>query len=88
MQLRKLSIIIMILICSAVYAQQPSNRFAEEENAKLEQFEVDNAKPYKDDLPQGPGNPGDPVPIDSLIPVLILTAVGIITYRSIKKNAI
>ncbi|MEC5156964.1 hypothetical protein [Chryseobacterium sp. MP_3.2] len=86
MQLRNFFILILVLIFSAGYAQQTSNRF-EEEDARLNQNEVDNAEPFKDELPQGPGNPGEPVPINGYIPVLILTAVGIIMYRNMQKNA-
>lgn len=36
----------------------------------------------------GNGNPGEPVPIDSYIPILILISIGIIAYSTYKKKSI
>lgn len=71
-------------------AQQESNPFssAEQNNAANE----NEAKALA-----GPGNPGGggvddddpvPVPIDDYLPLLVMTAVGIIIYKTQKKRSL
>ncbi len=47
-----------------------------------------SALPPVGDQPEAPGNPGEPVPINGALPVLILTAVTLVFYYKRKKNKI
>ena len=85
--MRNFFTLLMLTFFSVGYAQHTGNRF-EEEDARINREQQNTAEPFKDELQKGPGNPGGPVPIDVYIPILIFTAVGIILYRTMKKNAI
>ena len=41
-----------------------------------------------DVVQKGPGNPGDPVPIDNYIPFLLIAALGLIIYQVQTKKQI
>ncbi|MBF8457223.1 hypothetical protein IV494_08505 [Kaistella sp. G5-32] len=80
-----------ILIGVFSYAQHGPNPFAEKESDNA--FNRTNAT--KDNETQandgtafdpGGGNPGDPLPIDNYIPLLAVTAVGIILYSTRTKK--
>ena len=49
----------------------------------IQQYDNPNAAPA---LANDPGNPGDPVPIDDYIPLLLITAVGIIVHAGWRKR--
>lgn len=68
------------------FAQElPTNRFEEtEQDYNNEYSEPTVAK--EPETAGFPGNPGEPVPIDDYIPLLIVAAVGIIVYKSYTKN--
>ena len=51
-----------------------------------QQFENPNAAPADVQANDSPGNPGDVVPIDDYIPLLLITAVGIIGYAGYRKR--
>ncbi|KIA89133.1 hypothetical protein [Kaistella jeonii] len=80
-----------ILISFVSYAQNGPNPFAEKESDNA--FNRTNAT--KDNETQanhdtafdpGGGNPGSSVPIDNYIPLLVITAVGIIVYNTHQKK--
>ena len=80
--MKRFFILILISVFSVVTAQQSKNRFEEGEHSGFER-NVDHTNDQKTDDPQpGPGNPGDPVPIDQYIPFMVLAAVGIIVYHT------
>ena len=88
--MRKYIYILMIFISLGVEAQTQNNIFDDS-------AEMSERKDYTDDyadIPEkepeiayGPGNPGeDPVPIDDYLPLLLITAVGIIVHAGCRKR--
>ncbi|SMP94837.1 hypothetical protein SAMN05421679_106155 [Epilithonimonas pallida] len=57
----------------------PNNTFNENEEQNS------NLVPNGGEHPEGPGNPGEPVPINSLIPVLLLSGMSLMIYYQ-RKN--
>ncbi|MGV8914044.1 MAG: hypothetical protein ACOH1X_01210 [Kaistella sp.] len=83
--MKKILGVILVMFFSIGFAQdQPENRFNEAE----QEFNQDSNEPTAKGpvVAYGPGNPGEPVPIDDYIPLLIIAAVGIIVYKSYTKN--
>lgn len=52
----------------------------------LQQYENPNAAPAEIKASDDPGNPGDVVPIDDYLPLLLITAVGIIVHAGWRKR--
>ena len=87
--MKKLLFIFLFLTGSWINSQQEDNPFFRSEN----NAEVANSK---DDIKEsqatgGPGNPGGdddpaPVPIDNYLPVLLITASGMIVYFARKRK--
>ena len=88
--MRKYIYILMIFISLGVEAQTQNNIFDDS-------AEMSERKDYTDDyadipekepeIAKGPGNPGeDPVPIDDYLPLLLITAVGIIVHAGWRKR--
>ena len=50
------------------------------------QYENPNAAPAEIKASDDPGNPGDVVPIDDYLPLLLITAVGIIVHAGCRKR--
>lgn len=78
--------LVLFLIGSALSAQAQPNRFSEEEQQSV------NSSSAADDAPTGGPGTGsgdclecDDLPIDDYIPLLVLTALGIIIYKT-RKN--
>ena len=79
----------MIFISLGVEAQTQNNIFDDS-------AEMSERKDYTDDyadipekepeIAKGPGNPGNTVPIDDYLPVLLITAVGIIVHTGWRKR--
>ena len=95
--MRKIRYIVFIFVSFVGYSQTGPNPFAEKESesafnrdAVVKENDEDAPKgdPPTYDGDGGGGNPADPMPIDDYMPILIITAVGIILYRTMKKNAI
>ncbi len=83
-------LIFFFSIGSWTQAQQESNLFSNGERSNenaIGQEEVPEARVYAVGDPGNPDGDGDtpPVPVDDYIPLLILTAVGIIVYKTNKK---
>lgn len=57
---------------------------SEKESGAFNSGNGDEAEILPDTQKNG-GNPGDPTPIDDYIPLLVLTALGIIIYKT-RKN--
>lgn len=89
--MRKLLYIILIFFNVFVFAQKDSNPFAdteEQNNTFNESAHNEQREGNEDVASKGPGNPGDPVPIDGYLPVLLLAAGGMIVYYTRKRNKI
>lgn len=86
--MKNLLLIFFFFIGSWAQAQEDSNPFSSaERNNEATQSE----KPGFDTANVGPGNPDEtddplPVPIDDYIPMLVVTALGIILYTAHKKR--
>ncbi len=64
------------------------NPFMESERDKTES--ASRNAPNENEGPEvayDPGNPSDPAPIDNYIPLLLMSAIGIIFYATYKKKA-
>lgn len=60
----------------------PDNSFGAEEQ------QGSGLVPNGGEHPEGPGNPGEPVPIDGLIPILLLGGLSLIFYYQRKNKKI
>ena len=88
--MKKYIYIFIIFISFGVTAQTQTNVFDDTaEMAERKDYTDDYADiPEKEpEIAKGPGNPGeDPVPIDDYLPVLLITAVGIIVHAGWRKR--
>lgn len=82
--MHKLFYIFLFFSGSLIQAQQEDNPFRASES----QDEMSNNDKGLDQPHAGPGNPGgeDDLPIDDYLPLLAITAVGIIIYTTQKKR--
>ena len=53
-----------------------------------QQFDNPNAAPADVQASDDPGNPGDVVPIDDYIPLLLIVAMGLIVYNTYRKKTL
>ena len=89
--MKKTLYLFFILISFFSYAQSGPNPFADKESDNAfnrTNATKDNETEAKKDaaFDPGGGNPGDPVPIDNYIPLLVITAVGIMVYHTHQKK--
>ncbi|MCZ2085130.1 MAG: hypothetical protein LC112_12750 [Flavobacteriales bacterium] len=71
-----------------VFAQDNTNRFDDDSQSAFENTNRETADP-KNEGPianKNPGNPGAPVPIDQYAAGLLITALGIIVYKTRRKR--
>ena len=82
--MKKLFFIILLLFQMVVYAQSTSDNPFAREDANQQA----NAEIPKDEIAAGddPGDPGSTVPIDDYLPLLLVTAVGIIVHAGWRKR--
>ena len=91
--MKKIRYLFFILVSFFATAQSGPNPFAEKASDNTFS-KVDSApeSEQKSNKPQsadsGGGSPGDPLPIDNYIPILVLTAVGMIIYKTFRENKI
>ena len=91
--MKKIRYILFLLISFFSFAQSGPNPFAEKESESAfnkPNATKDNETQVKDNtaFDPGGGNPSDPVPIDNYIPLLIITAVGIMVYHTSQRKNI
>lgn len=93
--MRKSLAVLTIFLSVFLYSQGTNNRFSDEESQAKDQSEYNssgkgiNYGDTKDDIAAinaGDPNPGDPVPIDQYVGLLLLTAVGFMFYTVKKKK--
>ena len=88
--MKKYIFIFIIFISFGVTAQTQTNVFDDTaEMAEREEYtDAYSDVPEKEpEIAYGPGNPGeDPVPIDDYLPLLLITAVGIIVHAGCRKR--
>ena len=89
--MKKLQLLLLLIFFNLGFAQvEADNRFSKSETettttGKYNQ-EADDAINNDDVLQRGPGNVGDPVPINQYVGFLLVTAVGFILYTTQKKR--
>ena len=90
--MKKYIYIFIIFISFGVTAQTKTNVFDDTaEMAEREEYtDAYSDVPEKEpEIAYGPGNPGeDPVPIDDYIPLLVIVAMGIIVYNTLRKKTL
>lgn len=79
----------MFFIGNVLFAQQSDNRFSQSEENSSNGY--DHSLPAAEPEPgEGPSNPDgeddDPVPIDDYLPVLVITALGMIVFAGYRKK--
>lgn len=91
--MKKFFLLLLISCFTVVYSQQSTNRFDQEDRSVVEDRSAMGDRSMQNSneqeggvLQKGPGNPGDPVPIDTYIPLLLLTAIGFIVYQTRKEK--
>lgn len=85
--MKRIYIIILVSFFNTSFAQHGKNRFEDRELENMEQNRVNqNDERYLDDSRSRNGNPSDPVPIDDYLPVLLMTALGIIIFTTHTKK--
>ena len=93
--MRKCFLLILIPFFSVAFSQQNTNRFDQEDRSSMEDQSSmgDRATQNTNDqagevVQKGPGNPGEPVPVDDYIPFLLITALGLIVYQVRKQKQV
>ena len=81
--MKKIIYIIFLIISVLSFAQKGPNPFSEEESLNVDRNEkmVLTESAFED-----PGNAADPMPVDDYIPILIITAVGLIIFSQYYKR--
>ncbi|CAM3055411.1 hypothetical protein KADA111694_00070 [Kaistella daneshvariae] len=91
--MRNLLLIGLLVLSVGAYAQGAANPFTGENTNNKFQTHYNDPENLKgsrkmevsaaeDAVDSGPGQPGDPLPVDHYIPVFILVAVGLIFYKT------
>ncbi len=91
--MRNLLAVLTIFLSAFMFSQETSNRFSDEEvqakeNSTYSSGRTTNYEDTGDDIAaddDGIPNPGDPIPIDQYVGLLLVTAIGFIVYAN-KKN--
>ena len=86
--MKRLFILVLISLFTGMNAQEGKNRFEESEQGGFER-NVDHTNDQKADDPRrGPGGPGETVPIDNNIPLLLIAALGLIIYQARREKKV
>ena len=84
--MKKYLTILILFLSLSVFAQEETNPFATSENRNTETPANGESKDSEVVVSKGPGGPGEPVPINDYIPLLLLAAVGLIVYQVRKQK--
>lgn len=82
--MKKIIVVLLIFSSYILQSQQEDNPFNETEKSFNEPKEDLNKE--GDVVARGPGNPPKPLSTDDYIPLLIMTALGVIVYRAYPKK--
>lgn len=94
--MRKIIAAVFIFLSVITYSQW-SNTFSEKEGDAVKSTpKVDETEPgYAEYINQSaelddenPPNPGDPIPIDDYIPLLLMVAAGLIIYKTYHRKSL
>ncbi|MNL07504.1 hypothetical protein D3C87_1281810 [compost metagenome] len=99
-QMKKYLLLIYLAISAMSFAQFQDNVFDKDKgvaqpNATVQAEDAESTTgessygsfPDPGDQEEGPGNPGpDPVPVDSLVPVLLISGLSLIIFYYQRKN--
>lgn len=91
--MKRFFILLLISLFTGINAQETKNRFEESEKGGFER-NIDHTNDQSSDNPQagpgdgGPGNPGETAPIDDYLPLLLITALGLIVYQVHKQKQV
>ena len=82
--MRKVIVIFTLITGSFFGAQNHENRFSDSEQEQM----LGNSTGKEPEMAESTGPPGgdDPVPIDDYLPLLLITAVGIIVHAGWRKR--
>lgn len=81
--MRKVIVIFALIIVNFCCAQNPENRFSASEEQQI----LENSGEKEPHIAEAPGPPGgDDLPIDDYLPLLLVTAVGIIVHAGWRKR--
>ena len=85
--MKKIILVVLLSMGYLITAQQEGNPFYEEENS-AKKADLSEKPGDGEVVVQGPGNPDgdDDLPIDDYIPLLIITALGVIVYQTYPKK--
>ena len=98
--MRKYLILIYLSLSIMSFAQFKENAFDNEQSKVSQENAVNQTSAFEEEpttasalppggeQPEGPGNPGEPVPINGFVPVLLLTGIMLAIYYQRKKNKI
>ncbi|UQB68747.1 hypothetical protein [Epilithonimonas zeae] len=98
--MRKYLILIYLSLSVMSFAQFKENAFDNEQSKVSQENAVNQTSAFEEEpttasalppggeQPEGPGNPGEPVPINGFVPVLLLTGIMLAIYYQRKKNKI
>ena len=92
--MRNIFATLSLFLSIIIVAQSVENRFESSERGDQTLSKNDNSNAGYDEsadgkvapMSLGPGNDGDELPINNYLPLLIITAVGIIIYTTQKKR--
>ena len=86
--MRKSFFIFILLLSINVSAQMQANRFEDEASTQqTDQYEAESSE-KEPEVAYGPGGPGEPVPIDDYIPLLVIIAAGLIIYKTYHRKSL
>lgn len=95
--MRKNLTVIFISLSLMSFAQFEDNVFQKAQSATVQEDTSENntfdsqsktGVPIGDEQEEGPGNPGEPVPVDGLVPILLLSSILLIVYYQKKYRKI
>ncbi|WP_332030204.1 hypothetical protein [Kaistella sp.] len=89
--MKKYIAIIIIFISFGVTAQTQANIFDDTAEPAEQGTRTDTYSDVPEKEPEvaySPGNPGEPVPIDDYLPLLVIIAAGLITYKTYGRKSL